>query len=178
MSYYVYELVDPRDGKPFYIGKGKGERMHQHEREAARGVYSRKCERIREIVAAGMKVEKSVLARYAIETDAYDAERLLIEQIGLENLTNVVPGGVFMPRAPKIVVEEKFGGFRGLLKIAPTIARIIKLQAAGFLCMIQDWNLTDFNSNFLCDLVDHFGEKEVSKVLSNYGVTVSLDGGG
>lgn len=34
---YVYALVDPRDNAVFYIGKGKGRRMYEHEREAARG---------------------------------------------------------------------------------------------------------------------------------------------
>ena len=32
MDYYIYKLIDPRTGKPFYIGKGKGNRLHQHEK--------------------------------------------------------------------------------------------------------------------------------------------------
>jgi hypothetical protein len=34
MKYYVYELVDPRTSRVFYVGKGRGKRMHAHEREA------------------------------------------------------------------------------------------------------------------------------------------------
>jgi hypothetical protein len=30
LGYYVYLYVDPRDGKVFYIGKGKGERCLDH----------------------------------------------------------------------------------------------------------------------------------------------------
>lgn len=29
-EYFVYALVDPRDGSIFYIGKGKGDRPRQH----------------------------------------------------------------------------------------------------------------------------------------------------
>lgn len=27
---YVYKLIDPRDGKVFYVGKGKGNRVFSH----------------------------------------------------------------------------------------------------------------------------------------------------
>ena len=30
LNYYVYALVDPRDHRIFYIGKGKGDRIFQH----------------------------------------------------------------------------------------------------------------------------------------------------
>lgn len=35
-EYFVYALIDPRDGSIFYIGKGKGNRPKQHLTESLR----------------------------------------------------------------------------------------------------------------------------------------------
>lgn len=93
MTYYVYELIDPRDGKPFYVGKGKGSRVDVHEKDARRGVYSRKCNRIREIEGTGATIVKSVVKRFKVEDSAYAFEARHIAKLGMENLTNVTEGG-------------------------------------------------------------------------------------
>lgn len=85
-TFYVYELVDPRDNTVFYVGKGKGRRIEAHEAEARRGKQSRKCDRIREILAAGKYVHKRFVSYHDNEDEAYLAEWALIQ--ANENLTN------------------------------------------------------------------------------------------
>jgi len=92
-QFYVYELVDPRDQSVFYIGKGKGERFKAHEAEAKTGSNSAKCRRIREIISAGHVVGHRIVRWFKSEDAAYRYEKRVISSIGLENLTNIAPGG-------------------------------------------------------------------------------------
>lgn len=93
MTYYVYELFDPRDNAVFYVGKGTRSRIDQHEREARAGRISRKCERIRLIESLGLSVGKRKIATFDNEQEAFDHEADVIDQYGLACLTNVIPGG-------------------------------------------------------------------------------------
>ncbi len=86
-TYYVYELVDGRDGAVFYVGKGRGKRIEAHEAQARKGEGSDKCDRIREIWAAGSKVIRQEIAYFADEQAAYDFEALRIAEY--DSLTNV-----------------------------------------------------------------------------------------
>lgn len=92
-KWYVYHLIDPRTMLPFYVGKGSGNRIDAHEKEASKGVCSRKCKLINELRENNLNVIKEKIAFFTYEADAYDFERQEIERIGLKNLTNVIPGG-------------------------------------------------------------------------------------
>jgi len=90
LGYYVYLYVDPRDGKVFYIGKGKGERCLDHLFEDD---DHPKVKRIREIFAAGLEPRIEMLAHgLRTEQEAYNIEAAAIGLLGLENLTNRVVG--------------------------------------------------------------------------------------
>lgn len=52
MNYYVYTLARP-DDTVFYVGKGSGNRVAQHEQEALRGHICLKYELIRSIWEQG-----------------------------------------------------------------------------------------------------------------------------
>jgi len=90
LGHYVYLYVDPRDGKVFYIGKGKGERCLDHLFED--DDYP-KVKRIRDIFAAGLEPRIEMLAHgLRTEQEAYNIEAAAIGLLGLENLTNRVVG--------------------------------------------------------------------------------------
>lgn len=94
MKFYVYELIDPRDGSVFYVGKGTRKRIKQHVWDSTRSRENTpKANKIRRILAAGFEV----LSRKVFETDdeaeAYAVEASLIRQHGRENLTNTTDGG-------------------------------------------------------------------------------------
>jgi hypothetical protein len=123
--FYVYELIDPRCGSVFYVGKGSGRRMYCHEGEARGGVYSRKCSTIREIWAASLEVKYRVVEWFADEIAAYAAEIKRIAEIGLDNLTNVQPGGLIVWERAK---TRKPWTARAVMKLAPKLARALRLM--------------------------------------------------
>lgn len=101
--YYVYALIDPRDGQFFYIGKGCGDRCNQHHAEWRREFAKRsnypimgknpaKLQRFTDIFYAGMEVQVSILADHMLEIDALNLEADLIEE-HRPTLTNVIGRG-------------------------------------------------------------------------------------
>ena len=104
-GFYVYELVDPRDGAVFYVGKGKGKRIEAHEREARARVTHPKHERIREIWAAGLKVSRRIVRHFKTDAAAYRFERKLIAKYGQAALCNIHSGGP-IEFAPKTEAQK------------------------------------------------------------------------
>ena len=99
LAYYVYALVDPRDKRIFYIGKGQGDRLFQHSEAAVEGdEQTLKLNTIRSIIKEGLQVEYFVLRHNLTEEAAYLVESALIDMLtypgfNSENqLTNLVAG--------------------------------------------------------------------------------------
>lgn len=94
LGYYVYLLTDPRNGKVFYVGKGKGNRINNHLIGALETDIqeTEKIKTIREIQKAKKEVGLFVLRHGLTEKESYEVECALIDFIGIENLTNIVQG--------------------------------------------------------------------------------------
>lgn len=95
-GYYVYVLRRP-DGRPFYVGKGKGPRVLQHENEAWHPGNYPKLNVIRAIWKGGGAVQYEIDSMFETAEAAYDREAALI--LGFRRLheggplTNLAPGG-------------------------------------------------------------------------------------
>lgn len=90
LGYYVYLLKDDK-GKPFYVGKGVGNRINQHFKKMMDSEAS-KSEKVKTIVKLGSKVKKIILRHGLLEDEAFAVENAMIDFIGIENLTNIVKG--------------------------------------------------------------------------------------
>ena len=83
MNYYVYILIDPRTNKPFYVGKGKGNRAKFHLKETIETTINiRKYNKIQSILKNGLEPKIVYHAIELTEVDAYNAEANLIKQYG------------------------------------------------------------------------------------------------
>ena len=90
LGYYVYLYIDPRSGKPFYVGKGKGERVLAH--LSSRG-ESRKVKVLGELREAGLEPRLEILSHaLSNEETALRIEAAVIDLLSLDDLTNLVRG--------------------------------------------------------------------------------------
>lgn len=112
LKYYVYCLVDPRDNKIFYIGKGYGNRVFQHAQNALdENLANLKLDTIRDIIKANLSVKYYIIRHALTEEEAYLVESVLIDVFtydlfNLESvLTNIQAGHHQWDKGVKTIEE-------------------------------------------------------------------------
>ncbi|MBK5119202.1 hypothetical protein IQ288_04835 [Burkholderia sp. R-69980] len=93
IQFYVYRLIDPRNGETFYVGKGRDNRVFQHiraEKAIEDDAVANKVKRIREIKLAGFDVGHVIHRHGMDEKTALEVEAALLD--AYPGLTNVAGG--------------------------------------------------------------------------------------
>lgn len=124
LGFYVYRLLDPVTDGTFYVGKGSGNRVLQHARDAlASANASDKLDRIRAIHAAGLEV-RVVIHRHAMpEVVALEVEAALID--AYQDLTNLVSGqGALFGPAPLEELATRYAAPEAVIRVPAIIIKI------------------------------------------------------
>ena len=110
LKFYVYRLIDPRDGSTFYVGKGQGNRVFEHamgKHDEDLDKNSEKLTRIHKIRLAGFEAQH-VIHRHGMDSKtAYEVEAALLDAYpGTTNIAGGHSGDRGVMHASEVI--EKF----------------------------------------------------------------------
>jgi uncharacterized protein len=121
---YVYVYIDPRNGKPFYIGKGNGNRLFSHLQEHSE---KEKVAKIAEIRRSGREPRIEILRYGLSDSEARLVEAASIDLIGKSRLTNRISG----------YHARSFGRITSQKVITMLTAKKVKVQHKAILLTIN-----------------------------------------
>ncbi len=162
LKYYVYRLIDPRNGETFYVGKGTRNRLFEHAAgklevaEEADEPSSIKLQRIRDIQLAGMEVQHIVHRHGMDPKTALEVEAALID--AYPGLTNVAGGHHNLDRGvmhAETIIEK----FEAPIAVIDDPAIIIKINRSAR-------SLNTYDATRICWAVSPSRAKEAQYVLA------------
>jgi uncharacterized protein len=124
--------ISPKYAKPFYIGKGKGNRLFSHLKEQSE---TDKVKRIAEIVSSGKQPRIEILRYGLSDSEASLVEAASIDLIGKARLTNRVSG----------YHEGSFGRITSQRVITMLTAKKVKVQHKAILITINKLYRSDMS---------------------------------
>ena len=112
LKYYVYVLINPRDNKIFYVGKGKANRVFSHIDESIENPRkTEKLETIRAIKNNNEEVKHFIIRHGLEENEAFLVESVLIDFLTFKDfaevskITNIMAGYHSFEQGIKTVEE-------------------------------------------------------------------------
>ncbi|MDR3217737.1 MAG: MjaI family restriction endonuclease [Dysgonamonadaceae bacterium] len=139
LRHYVYVLIDSRDNRIFYVGKGQGNRVFEHKKDALQmSSESDKLDTIREIISSNEEVRSYIVRHGLEENEALIVESVLIDFLTFKDfsevakITNIVAGHHSFDRGIKTVND-----IETLYNCKPLLERDIKHK-----CLVINVNKT------------------------------------
>lgn len=133
--YYVYVLIDPRNDQPFYVGKGKGDRVLQHyyNWSSDKMVNPHKFKKIQKLKKLGYGPKYEIVFENSDVNLVYEEERKLIEKWGRSRydkggiLTNISPGGIGPNEERGVAIDQYnlYGEFIQTFSSAKNAAKLL-----------------------------------------------------
>jgi len=178
-NYYVYQLVDPRNNKPFYVGEGKGNRAWSHLVFKSGCNNPHKDRIIKKIQKLGLEVIVEILHEGLFKSESIQIEEHLIMEIGINNLSNIC-----INANPPLLIGEK-NGFYGKTHTAENkkkcgdANRGRNNKTASGCKSISDsmkerWNNPLEREKQINVLKSRKGEKRSAQAIDSYKVAASL----
>ena len=111
LKYYVYRLIDPRNGETFYVGKGSGDRIFCHMKgdlaEKDSDELDNKIQKIRDIHNAGLEVIHVIHRHGMDESTALEVEASLIDAYpGITNIQGGKGSNDYGPMNAKEIIDK------------------------------------------------------------------------
>ena len=146
--FYVYRLIDPRDGETFYVGKGSGKRYAAHWGNPVNALVAERIEYLRR---AGIHYRHEIVAGCLTEDEAFGLERKLIAATpGLCNISAGRLTGVERARVDVRMALRKLRPIRCVpMESRPMYIQIVKELAREFANPSPRWVEFDYEGRVL-----------------------------
>jgi uncharacterized protein len=154
LKFYVYVYIDPRDGEPFYVGRGKGNRLFTHLSEQSEAA---KVARINKIRASNAEPQIDILRYGLSESEAKLVEAAAIDLLGKKRLTNQMAGHH----------ESSFGRITSQRAISMLTAKKVDVKHKAILITINKLYRSDMSPEELYETtrgIWRVNEKNMNKV--------------